>query len=131
MKRACVFSAIILLILAAASCEPTEKTHARILGGTLRYVYSEWKTQGSPSSFEPTNYVRSVSSNYGSKYQVFVFTNTVSVKPNEFHCRFAMRAPDRFYKTGLVAITDEGLLLWIGDDGKIIVAPDVKNWSSN
>ena len=130
MKPFAAFGMAVLLSVAVVGCEPTERTHARILGGQLKYLYQEWSKQGGPTVFEPTNYIYNVSSTYGTKYQFFVFTNTVNVKPDVFHCRFAVRDPTRFYKPGVVAITDEGVLLWIGDDGKIIVAPDTKDWSS-
>ena len=130
MKLLGILGVATLLCVVVIGCEPSEKAHARTLGGTLRYVYGEWVKQGRPEAFEPTNYTTHISSTSGTKYQVFVFTNTVTVKPDVFHCHFAVRDPSRFYKPGLVAITDEGVLLWVGDDGKIVVAPDKKEWSS-
>lgn len=123
-------AAVVFFVVALIGCEPPEKTHASILAGQLRYLYQEWLKQGGPETFQPTNYIYSMSSTYGAKYQFVVFTNTVISNGIQYHCHFAKRDPTRFKKPGVIAIADEGVILWVGDDGKIVVAPETKNWSS-
>lgn len=126
MRASAVFGAAVLLFMTMTGCEPDEQYHARILGGRLRGLYLDWSKKGRPEDFVTTNYFYNV----GSSNQYFWFTNTVTVQNNQLHCRFAIRDPRRFQGPGLLAITDEGVLLWVGDDGKVVLAPDTKNWSS-
>jgi hypothetical protein len=54
---------------------------------------------------------------------VFVFTNVVTSTNVIFHCRFAARRPS--WPAGVLAITDEGILVWVRDkDGKVTVSPE-------
>jgi hypothetical protein len=119
-----------IVTVALSGCGPTEQTHARAVGGLLKSVYGEWLKQGRPTQFEPTNCVYTLSTSYGKTNQCFVFTNTVVAEGSLYHCRFAIRDETRFIAHGVIAVADGGVLLWVGDDGKIIVAPDTKNWSS-
>jgi hypothetical protein len=123
---------IITIVLAATGCEPdSEHYHAQMLGGNLRTVYYSWTRNGRPQSVEPTNYLFSISSVSGTKYQVFVFTNQLRVDGVSYHCRFAIREPNLFRSPGVLAITDEEVLFWIADDGKIDKSPDSnRRWSS-
>lgn len=130
VKALIVLSTAVLLTVVVIGCSPSEKTHARIVSGDLRYLYREWVKDGRPDNFEPTNYIFDVSSTYGTSNQYFVFTNTVSAEGTRFHCRFARRDATRFHKPGIMAISDEGVVLWIAADGMIVVAPETKNWSS-
>ncbi len=126
MKQVTAFAIAVFLLAGVIGCEPEEQYHARILGGQLKILDQHWREQGRPAVFVVTNYVYIV----GSTNQYYMFTNKVDVKGVSYHCRFGVRDPDRFQKPGVLAISDEGVLLWIGDDGKIDVAPDTKGWSS-
>lgn len=118
------------MALTVSGCGPTEQTHARAVGGLLKRVYGQWEKQGRPPQFDPTNYVYTLSTTYGKTNQCFVFTNTVKAEGVVYHCRFGIRDETRFFASGVVAIADGGVLLWVGDDGKVVVAPDTKDWSS-
>lgn len=107
-------------------CESDEQYHTRILSGRLKWVYKEWQKDGHPSNFEPTNYLYNV----GTTNQYYIFTKPLFANGVLYHCRFAIRDPNRFRRSGILAITDEGAILWVGDDGKINVAQDTKDWSS-
>jgi len=127
-----LIAVVLFLVAAVVGCEPTERTHARTLGGQLRYLYQQWSKEGRPASFQLTNYITSISDTNSTPDRFIVFTNTVSTEGSVYHCRFAVRSSPggRFWKPGVLAISDEGVLLWIADDGKIVVAPDTKEWSS-
>lgn len=100
-------------------CSPNEATHSRVLAGRLRSLYQDWARDGRPENVDTDNYITA------SKDDYLVFTNVVAVGTNLFHCRFAVRSPGRFARPGVLAISDEGVILWVGDKGgDVIVAPD-------
>jgi hypothetical protein len=121
---AIVFTVLLSFVL---GCEPDEQYHARILGGQLRTLYEKWQSQGRPVGFEITNhyYVMHTTN------QAFFLTNTVSVEGARYTCRLAIRDPSRFRPSGLLVLTDQGVLLWLGDDGKVVVSPDINGLRSN
>lgn len=122
--RGIVFTVLFLLTL---GCEPDDQYHARSLGGQLRTLYAKWQSQGRPGEFEITNhfYIGHTTN------QAFFFTNAVSVEGVRYTCRFAIRSPDRFRSPGLLVLTDQGVLLWLGDDGKVVAVPDIRGLQSN
>lgn len=84
----------------------------------LRMVYSDWKDHGSKSFYDPDEFVRGAAT-------FFVFTNSFVVDGRQFHCRFGCSG---LFPPGRIAITDEGVSLYISDDNRrIIIAPE-KNW---
>ena len=119
---------VAFVTVALSGCGPNEQTHARVVGGFLKSVYGEWVKQGRPAQFEPTNYLYNAST--GNTNQCLVFTNTVKAEGVVYHCRFAIRDETRFIAPGVLAIADGGVLLWVGDGGNNIAAPDTKYWSS-
>jgi hypothetical protein len=123
------FSAIVLAVscFGAAGCGPgDEQYHAQILGGRLRSLYDRWDQAGRPTDFEPTNYyyVGHTTNQY------HTFTNEVHVGGKSYRCRFAIADPSRFQTPGVLAIAEGRVLLWIGEDGKIVVAPDSTKFST-
>ena len=126
MKRWLALCVAALFLGSLIGCEEDEQYHARILGGRLRDLYRHWTQEGRPTVFVTTNYFYNVRTTN----QYFMFTNTVTVQSLLYHCRFAIRDPDRFQAPGVLAIADEGVILWLGDGGQIVVAPDTKPWSS-
>jgi len=125
MRPVFPFGIVVLLFVMVSGCEPDEEYHARILGGRLRGLQERWHESGQAADFMPTNYFY----NHGTNQYCF-FTNQVIGDGVSYKCRFGIRDPDRFPKPGILAITEDGVLLWIGDNGKIVVAPDTKRWSS-
>jgi hypothetical protein len=125
-------SIVLLTLPILIACEPSERGHAQILGGQLKYLYTRWSKEGYPTDFQPTNFITAISDRNSKPPVFFVFTNVISIDGTPYHCRFGVRSTTgtRFYRGGVLAITDEGLIAWIGDDGKVVLAPDTKNWSS-
>ncbi len=70
--------------------------------------------------FEATNVVYRV----GSTNQFYMFTSEVDAGGISYRCRFAVRDPDAFSKAGVLATSDQGVVLWLGDDGTVVVAPN-------
>jgi hypothetical protein len=120
----------VLLALLLAGCEPTEQENAKTLGNDLRLLYNTWTNQGRPAKFDVAKYVYMTSHSGDPTNAYYACTNNITVQGSLYRCLFAVRNDNRFYKPGIVAIADGGTLLWVGDDGKIVVAPDTKPWSS-
>ncbi len=116
----------LLFLLVAGCTESGEQYHAREVGGSLRYLYAKWEELGRPEGFVITNYFYIGHTTN----QAFFFTNRVRLDGLEYDCRFAIRSPERFHRPGTIALTDEGILLWLGDDGTKFASPD-KRWFSS
>jgi len=102
-------------------CHREDTAHAQSLAPGLKILYKTWVAEGRPTEFNPTNYIKSSSDEF------FVFTNTVQANGQAYHCRFAVRSPNRFGTNGVLAITDEQVILWVGaSSNDIIVAPETK-----
>jgi hypothetical protein len=109
---------VVVLCVLLVGCTD-DRTHAQIMSGDLRYLYGEWLKAGKPGTFETSNYIAATQSRY------MEFTNSLAVGAVTYHCRFAVRSPGRFSKPGVVAITDSGMLFWVGDDHTVIPNPGV------
>ena len=111
--------AVTVFCLAMIGCERSDTKHARALAPTLRHLYQSWASDGRPESVDTAKYITSSSDIYTA------FTNVVTVASNVYHCRFGVRSPNRFSTPGVLAITDEGVILWVGEKaGDVIVAPE-------
>jgi len=83
----------------------------------LRGLLDSWNKQGRPTGFEPSSIV-------GASNQYFVFTNIITASNTVFHCRFG--TSDLTYPAGVLAIADEGVVLWIPKNGgDITISPEV------
>jgi hypothetical protein len=107
--------------LCLTGCQSDDVTHARALSPNLRILYDAWRKEGRPAAFAIDRYLSPSRDNY------FVFTNSVAVAGSTYHCRFAVRSPSRFSRPGVLAITDEQVILWIGDSpNDLIASPETK-----
>ena len=89
-----------------------------MMAAGLDTVKENWVKQGCPKDFQPSNAFHS------SVERFYVFTNEISVAGKFYHCRFAVRS-QLIHTPGAMAITDEGVLLWIRDkDGKVTISPE-------
>jgi hypothetical protein len=82
----------------------------------LKYVQQYWITNGRPASIDLANVPWADGS-------LIDFTNVISLSNQVYHCRFAScrRGPP----FGLMAVSDDGITLWINaKDGKVTVAPE-------
>ena len=110
---------ITLLNLGLMGCTKTESSEpiGNVAAG-LDIIRKIWVKQGHPNNFDPTNLVRS------SVEHFYTFTNEISVGGKDYHCRFAGRS-ELIHTPGAMAITDDGIVLWVYDkDGKAIVSPE-------
>jgi len=83
-------------------------------------VRQAWIDRGRPESFKPNKVIGGTFGN------VFFYTNKVQVGGMIYQCRFGVS--DNVWPPGILAITDEGIVLWIRQrDGKVTVSPE-KNW---
>jgi len=115
------FVVIAAICFAMIGCERSDTKQARILAPRLRHLYQSWAADGRPDPIDTAKYITSSTDRY------HVFTNVVTVASNVFHCRFAVRAASRFTTPGVLAITDERVILWVGDNsGEVTVAPETK-----
>jgi hypothetical protein len=91
----------------------------------LGMIYQRWIDAGRPLHYDPRLAIEN--SSVGSYCE---FTNTVAFGGKTYRCRFAFR-PDKpvlvtYMPPGTLAITDEGVLLWIRErDGRVFVSPDL------
>jgi hypothetical protein len=82
----------------------------------LKWARDYWISQGRPVGFDPGRVL-------GPANVYFVYTNTVTITNRVLHCRFGARRSE--WPAGVLAITDEGIMIWIrGRDGEITVSPD-------
>ena len=109
-----VLSAFFLLII---GCEDSDTTEAVYLKADLNSLYRAWVRDGRPQAVDTRKYISS------NRRQYFVHTNVVDLGTNVLHCRFGARSAN-LRRKGVFAITDEEVLIWIPDAGKIIVSPE-------
>ena len=104
------------LCLLLFGCVDSDSRQATLVGMQLEGLYRAWVRDGRPDSVDTSRYITSSSSLY------FVHTNIIKLGTNQFHSRFAARSSN-FRRQGILVITDEQILLWVSDDGKVIVSP--------
>src|SRR5208283_4919669 len=98
-----------LVSIALIGCKKTESDEpVAMMALGLRLVQENWVKEGRPDNFKPDNVVQSSVEHFS------VFTNEIAVAAVVYHCRFAVRS-DLIHTPGIMAITDEGVLLWIRD----------------
>jgi hypothetical protein len=117
LKQLKAFYFATLLCIGAAGC--TKESHETVVVMTvgLQTVNEYWIKHGKPKDFEPSNVMNSSWEHY------YILTNVVNVAGKPYHCRFAVRSK-LVHIPGAMAITDEGVILWIRDkDGKVVVSP--------
>jgi len=123
MKREPTSVVLSLLLVLLTGCDPSgthmySGVYLQSDAIALRSAQEDWHTKGCPLRYDfrtvvdPTN-------------DFFVFTNSVVFSNKVHHCCFGARRSE--WPRGLLAITDDGVLVWIRDsDGQVTVAPDVK-----
>ncbi len=109
----------LLLLAAQAGCERGYRgVYFRGEADLLWQIHAEWDKRGRPDDFDiPAEY------RLGAGMGFFVFTNQVTVSNKVYHCRFGAR--QNYWPPGTLAVTDEGVVLWIRSrGGSIIVSPE-------
>jgi hypothetical protein len=117
IQRWCAGSVLSVLFLLLVGCVDSDSREAAFLGTDLNTLYRAWVRDGRPEPFDTSKYISSNARRY------FAYTNLVNLGSNVFHCRFAARSTN-FRRQGILAITDEQVLLWLSDDGNIVVSPE-------
>jgi hypothetical protein len=108
---------IFSLILGCAEKESHEQVVYVVVG--LETIRDNWVKNGSQKDFVPTNYASSSTERY------FKFTNIISVDEKIYRCRFAAKSR-LLHTTGTMAITDDGIILWIYDkDSRVVISPQI------
>ena len=65
--------------------------------------------------------VTNISDWIGPTNDYFVYTNTITITNHVFHGCFSSRRPDW---PGVMAVTEDGIIVWIRDkDGKVTIDP--------
>ena len=83
----------------------------------LKYVREDWISKGRPPGYNITNYV-------GPVKEFLNYTNTITITNKAFHCVFACHRS--VGPKGILAITEEGITLWLSDgDGKVTISPEI------
>lgn len=120
--RRYIFIKIILLAccLGITGCTDSDTSEALSLGADLKVLYGNWVKDGRPQLVDVEAYISS------NRRQFFVYTNVVQVGSNYFHCRFGARSQN-FRRKGMLVISDEQVLLWIGDQKNEIIVDPQKN----
>jgi hypothetical protein len=79
----------------------------------LREAQEHWKTNAQLSDLDEAR---------DRANDIFVYTNTVTTSNTVYHCLFGTRDPD--WPAGVLAVTDDGIILWVRDrDGNVTVSP--------
>jgi hypothetical protein len=116
---------VALLLSMQTGCKPYQYSSANFSSsaGELSDIYKLWLERGQPTNFTTADF-------FGPQYreftnQFFVFTNTATAGSVVYHCHFGALCP-HFPPGGVLAITDEGPIIWIRDrDGKVTLSPEV------
>ena len=83
----------------------------------LQDLHEQWIKGGRSSDFNPTNYA-------GPPGAFFTYTNRVIIDGHAHKCCFG--AHERIEPSGMLAITDDGIVIWVREsDGKITVSPEL------
>jgi hypothetical protein len=106
--------------LALTGCVDSDTTEALSTGVALKEVYRDWVRDGRPDVVNIEKYVSSNRSTF------FIYTNTINLGANSYHCRFAVRSRN-FRRKGFLAISDEQTLIWIWDNSNNVVIEPEKN----
>ena len=107
--------ACLLLSLIALGCDNHHYYGGDLAGDAslLRMTWRDWVKDG-----RPTNY------NIGilPVGTYFTYTNIVRGTNGIFRCRFATRSPG--YPPGVMAITDQGQVIFVCTNGNVIISPE-------
>lgn len=106
-----------VLAFSLHGCVDSDNREATLLGTDLKSLYRAWLRDGRPEPVDTSKYI------WSNARQYFTHTNVVNLGSNVFHCRFGARSTN-FRRQGILAITDEQVLLWLSDDGKVVVSPE-------
>ena len=109
--------AIIFLALYTCSCSKRDPGYDfKSSAIALREAQGYWLSHDRPPGFQPSSVA-------GTPDEFFVYTNIVKNTNGVLHCRFGARRPG--WPLGVLAITDEGPLIFIRErDSAVIVAPE-------
>ena len=117
-----IFVKIILLAccFGVTGCMDSDTSEALSLGADLKVIYEKWIKDGRPQLVDVDAYISS------NRRYFFVYKNIIQVGPNYFHCEFGARSQN-FRRKGMLVISDEQVLLWIGDQNNEIIVNPQKN----
>jgi hypothetical protein len=121
-KRSHIVWPMVLLGVLMSSCSQSSQGHypsSYLVGCAtiLESLREEWTNQNKPPGFDVSQFSKP-------RGTYFNFTNAVSAGGRSYKCMFGARQKD--WPPGVLAITDDGVILWIRDrDGQVTLAPEV------
>ena len=84
----------------------------------LKLLLYMWTKQGLPKVFDIHDNI-----GFPNDRTYFDYTNIIKVKSTIYHCRFGARADD--LPPGILAISDQGIILWISDTySNVVISPE-------
>jgi len=112
---------LVTLLFSANGCNQGKRADhnlaIKVLSQTLKEYYQYWIQNGISNSIPITEYAGTP--------DYFVYTNTIDADGTQYQCRFG--AWNRSLPSGVLTITDEGVILWIrNSDGLVTVSPEKK-----
>ena len=119
MKRSCIVGLLLLLPVLLLSCSQRHfpGSYLRTQVSVLESYREEWIKQNRSSTFDVSHFA-------GPQGACFAFTNTVSFRGRPYKCLFGARRAD--WPPGVLAITEDGFILWIHDQGgEVTFAPEM------
>jgi hypothetical protein len=117
MKR--IVALMLLLSVLLPSCSRRHYPSSYIIGPAtfLESFREEWIKQNRSPAFNVSDIGRPPGT-------FFNLTNTVSAGGRQYKCLFGARRDD--WPPGVLAITEDGVILWVREqDGKVTLSPEV------
>jgi len=108
------FAGLTLFVIATRSKYPSDRKgqlsmHAHQLGG----ISKEWMLSGKTNALSPEEFAAT-----WKDFGLIVYTNAISTGGRAYRPLFAVR-PRTIPQNGLLAVTADQTVIWIGDDGTV------------
>jgi len=119
MKRSRIVSLLLLLPVLLLSCSQRHfpGSYLRVPATILESHREEWIKQNRSPAYDISRFARPAGT-------YFNFTNTVSAGGRDYKCLFGTRRED--WPTGFLAITEDGFILWVREQGgEVTFAPEM------
>jgi hypothetical protein len=119
MNHSRILGLALLLSVLLSSCSRRHFPSSYIIvpATVLESHREEWIKQNRSPAYDVSRFAKPLGT-------YFNFTNTVSAGGRDYKCLFGARRED--WPPGILAITEDGIILWVGDqDGKVALSPEV------
>jgi hypothetical protein len=119
MKHSRIVGLILLLSVLLPSCSQRHFPASYLIGPAtvLESFREEWIKQNKSPAFDVSRFAKPPGTYCN-------FTNTISAAGRDYKCLFGARR--EYWPPGILAITVDGIILWVRDqDGKVTLSPEV------